>query len=515
MGAYDNPKIIQPVNYAAIFNASAQNITDAFNEYMKDDIKKTAQAKALIKESDAKVMQFGDKAMQLNETSFVGSVSTIASGTTEQYADLERKRLRGEISNTEYNQKVTALYGKINEVKGVAEAFEAFEKDLPEDLSAFQDKGGRLLGLLEAKRKGELNAFYDADGKLKFSYKDADGEPKYLGANELANAETQFINTKFDAQADVVAAVNIIKAAKIKTTNTRTETITLEEGGTQQKTTGRLERWADETFDTEQKRIDYLKTNPASTISDTNIFEAGSYAIDTVIGGGQNILENEAFKQSIANSDLDDTSKENLKNALKNGQLPRKVLNAKGEPVNTDGIIIDFAKTDMAINAVKQAGDIFGVSKTVIDKTTNAADRARSASDREIIDLTKQTYEKLFTATYKAEAAGGDTKALGNLLIGVDIPGIGEVAPDLTEEGIIYNAKDNTLQLPIKEGDDIVMRTVNLKDEGEEKIVNAILKRKGVKNIGKASALLPGIISEIDPNNERFMDENPNPEDFN
>jgi hypothetical protein len=510
MGAYDNPRIIQPVNYAEIYARTGQNIVNAFNAYMEDDARKTSAAKKLISESEARVTEFGNKALEINQGSFIGSVTDIASGTTSEYANLERLKLRGEISSAEYNQKVTNLYGKINEVKGVAEAFEEFEKNIPEDLSSFQLESGRLFGLIEAKKKGELNAYYEGN-ELKFSYKDIDGTTKRLSAAELANAENQFVNTKINAAAEVETAIDVVNGLKQKTSQ---EITVKRDDGSDSRVI--VERWADEKYSNEEELVDHVKSSSASPISDMNIYEAGSFLTDVKFKSGVNVASEQSFQNAINNSGLDAVAKARLIKDIENGTYSKMVPNKDGELVDTSAVVVEYAKDSLARDAVKQAGGLLqDRTKKVIDKTTTPEERAkrmRGIADKDTIDLTKQTYEKLFTATYKAEEEGGDTNALGNLLVGVKFLG-GEIAPDKAGKGVMYNVKDNTLSLPIKEGKNIVYRTIDLKDEGEEKLVNAILKHRGVSDIDKASAILPDIISTLDPENQRFEDINPN--DFN
>jgi hypothetical protein len=522
MGAYDNPKLIQPVNVGEIWARSSANVLDAFNSYLQDDAKKKAAAKKLISESEERIANFGEKVETAKEGSLFASVQGTSEEMTKAYADLEMKKLKGELSSKDYAVGTQGLFGKVNELRNFNANFDEFEKlfQETENISAYQEEGAATLAALDAKKKGKFNLRIE-DGQWVAQFEDPMGNTRDFNPNNLNEAKNLMINEKLDAGADVQAGSDLINKLKTKTGNSYTYKD--DSGSYSEK---QVEQWADPRFLNEdgstnkEELVKYLKTNTASPIADINMMEAGSYIVDSKLRAGVTLAKDGKIQDLIFQSELDKSGypQEVKDEIIKTAELGgyRRYVYVNGEKIDTSGFAIAYAKEAMARDAVAQAGDLAqkSVSKTV-DKTTDAADRARSASDKETIDLTKQTYEKLFTATYKAEAAGGDTKALGNLLLGVDIPGVGKVAPDLTEEGIVYNAKDNTLQLPIKEGDDIIMRTIDLKDEGEEKIVNAILKRRGVKNIGKASASLPGIIGELDPNNERFMDENPNPEDFN
>ncbi len=524
MSAYTNPPRIQLANVAEIYARSAANINSSINNYIKGEQAKVAQAKKNITESQKRIAEFGTEVSDAQEGTLFGSVAQSASDMTSAYSELETARLRGEISEADYAATRAQLFNKVSQLKEYNSSWDEFGKNLQEvgdNISGYQEgEAAMSINAFEARNKGEFNVQVKG-GQWTSQYKDSNGVMQTYDPKLLGTVEATMINERFEPNEAVKSATTLLESQKIDIQGSETSKYDLKSGeGTGGTKISGGQKYK-ENLQTDDQKIDFLKTNPASEISQMDMSDAGSHIVDNKIRTGVKLEEDKLFTNMLNDFKFDDNDAKNkviksqIINAVKNGGYSR-YIEVNGERFDTQAFAIEYAKTDLATSAVNSLKPLeeAAVDRT-IDTTTNAADRARTASDKETIDLTKQTYEKLFTATYKAEAAGGDTKALGNLLIGVDIPGIGEVAPDLTEEGIVYNAKDNTLELPIIKGDEIEMRTIDLKDEGEEKIVNAILKRRGVKNILKATASLPGIISELDPNNERFMDENPNPEDFN
>lgn len=523
MGAYDNPRLIQPVNVGEIWARSSANVLNAFNSYLEDDARKKAAAKELISESEERIANFGEKVESAKEGSLFSSVQGTSEEMTKAYADLEIKKLKGELSSKDYAIGTRGLFSKVNELKNFNANFDEFEKlfQETENISAYQEEGAATLAALDAKKKGKFNLRIE-DGQWIAQFDDPMGNTRDFNPNNLNEAKNLMINEKLDAGADVQAGSDLINKLKNKTGNSYTYKD--DSGSYSEK---QVEQWADPRFLNEdgstnkEELVNYLKTNSASPIADINMMEAGSYIVDNKMRAGVDLVVKGEIKDDIFQSELNKSNypeevKKGIIESAENGGYSRYIYirNEKGKlkPFDTSGFAIAYAKESMARDAVAQAGDLAqkSVSRT-IDKTTTPEERAkrmRGIADKDTIDLTKQTYEKLFTATYKAEEEGGDTNALGNLLVGVKFLG-GEIAPDKAGKGVIYNVKDNTLSLPIKEGKSVVYRTIDLKDEGEEKLVNAILKHRGVSDIDKASAILPDIISTLDPENQRFEDVNP------
>jgi len=368
MGAYDNPKIIQPVNYAEIFNRSSQNIVNTFLQYQAGEQKKKEQAGQIIAQSQKKIADFGQEVQEGTEGTLLGSVVNVSQEMTKEFAELERLRIRGELGNTEYAQATAGLYKNIAEMKAYNQGLEAFEQSLKEteDLSAYQEEAGAVMGVLEAKKAGKLNILF-RNGELISQLED--GTP--FNAKNLAEAKNLMINERLDAAADVQAGTDLLKGLKRKTGSTYT--VKTDSGET---STKQIEEYIDPMYATEEAQIKFLETNSASTISDLNSLEAGSYIVDTKIRAGVNLAEDdEIFKSMLNEFGYSDAVKNEIKNQVKNGKFS-KTITINGESEDISGFAIAYAKRSMATDAVKNFGGLQqDVISEVIDKTTDAADK--------------------------------------------------------------------------------------------------------------------------------------------
>ena len=367
MGAYDNPKIIQPVNYAEIFNRSQQNIVNTFLQYQAGEQKKKEQAGQIIAESQKKVADFGQEVQKGTEGTLLGSVTNVSQEMTKEFAELERLRIRGELGNADYAQATAGLYKNIGEMKAYNQGLEAFEKSLKEteELSAYQEEAGAVMSVLEAKKNGKLNIMFKG-GKLISQVDDGTGNMVPFDPTNLAEAKNLMINEKFDAVAEVQAGADSLKALTRKTGGTFTVKTDAGEVSTKQ-----IEEYIDPKYATEEARIEFLETNSKSTISDINSLEAGSYIVDTKLRAGIKLQQDDLFNDMLQESPYSDAVKDKILDQVTNGQFSKNVV-VDGESVDISGFAIAYAKRSMAIDAVRSFGGLQqDVTSRVIDKRTD------------------------------------------------------------------------------------------------------------------------------------------------
>ena len=367
MGAYDNPRIIQPVDYAEIFNRSQQNIVNTFLQYQAGEQKKKEQAGKIIAESQKKVADFGKEVQEGTEGTLLGSVTNVSQEMTKEFAELERLRIRGELGNAEYAQATAGLYKNIGEMKAYNQGLEAFEKSLreTEDLSAYQEEAGAVMSVLEAKKSGKLNIMFRG-GKLVSQVDDGTGNMVPFDPTNLAEAKNLMINEKFDAVAEVQAGADSLKGLTRKTGGTFTVKTDAGEVSTKQ-----IEEYIDPKYNTEEARIEFLETNSKSTISDINSLEAGSYIVDTKLRAGVDLAADPIFKDMLANSGYSDDVKKEIENLVKNGSFAKTIM-VNGEPEDISGFAIAYAKRAMATDAVRSFGGLQqDVTSRVVDKRTD------------------------------------------------------------------------------------------------------------------------------------------------
>lgn len=368
MGAYDNPKIIQPVNYAEIFNRSQQNIVNTFLQYQAGEQKKKEQAGQIIAESQKKVAEFGKEVQEGTEGTLLGSVTNVSQEMTKEFAELERLRIRGELGNAEYAQATAGLYKNIGEMKAYNQGLEAFEKSLKEteNLSAYQEEAGAVMGVLEAKKSGKLNIMFRG-GKLISQVDDGAGNMVPFDPTNLANAKNLMVNEKLNAGEDVQAGINLLKGLKRKTGSTFTIKTDSGEVATKQ-----MEEYIDPQYSTEKAQINFLETNTASPISDINSLEAGSYIVDTKLRAGVDLEKNDPlFSSMLDEAPYSDEVKNKIKEQIKKGQFSRHIV-INGESTDVSGFAIAYTKRSMATDAVRNFGGLQqDVTSRVIDRRTD------------------------------------------------------------------------------------------------------------------------------------------------
>ena len=382
MGAYDNPKLIQPVNVGEIWARSSANVLDAFNSYLQDDAKKKAAAKKLISESEERIANFGEKVETAKEGSLFASVQGTSEEMTKAYADLEMKKLKGELSSKDYAVGTQGLFSKVNELRNFNANFDEFEKlfQETENISAYQEEGAATLAALDAKKKGKFNLRIE-NGQWIAQFEDPMGNTRDFNPNNLNEAKNLMINEKLDAGADVQAGSDLINKLKTKTGNSYTYKD--DSGSYSEK---QVEQWADPRFLNEdgstntEELVKYLKTNTASPIADINMMEAGSYIVDSKLRAGVTLAKDGEIQDPIFKSELDKSGypqevKDEIIKAAELGGY-RRYVHVNGEKIDTSGFAIAYAKEAMARDAVAQAGDLAqkSVSRTV-DKTTDAEDK--------------------------------------------------------------------------------------------------------------------------------------------
>lgn len=377
MGAYDNPKLIQPVNYAEIFNRSQQNIVNTFLQYQAGERKKKEQAGKIISASQKKVSDFGKEVEEGIEGTLLGSVTNVSQEMTKEFAELERLRIRGEISNADYAQSSAGLYKNIGEMKAYNQGLEAFEQSVKEadDLSAYQEESAAVMGVLEAKKNGTLNIMF-RDGKLISQVpgpgKTPDGKPIMVpfDPRNLADAKNLMVNEKLNAGEDVQAGTDLLKGLKRKTGSTFTIKTDSGEVATKQ-----IEEYIDPQYSTEEAQINFLETNTASPISDINSLEAGSYIVDTKLRAGVDLEKNDPlFSSMLDEAPYSDEVKNKIKEQIKRGQFSKNIV-INGEATDVSGFAIAYTKRSMATDAVKNFGGLQqDVTSRVIDKRTDKGD---------------------------------------------------------------------------------------------------------------------------------------------
>ncbi len=255
MGAYDNPKIIQPVNYGEIFAKAALNTAASYNAYVKKEEQKRKEREAKIAASEKAVREFGEKALTITEGALGQSVFTAAEQMTRQFAILEQQKMSGEISGAEYNEGYMELFGNISKIKGVNTALAPVEEQLNSgDVSTFNPRSFKVIGLMDAKNRGALNVRVVA-GETIYDYNDPEKGLVSISEKELAQADNLYINPKYDVAADIDSLTTFINSYVEKDGSSRM--VKNDDGST---TTIATERYKSEVPLEKESRDKFFKT---------------------------------------------------------------------------------------------------------------------------------------------------------------------------------------------------------------------------------------------------------------
>lgn len=375
MGAYDNPKIIQPVNYGEIYAKAAMNIASSYNYYVKREEEKRKEREAKIAASEKAVREFGEKALTITEGTLGQSLYTAAQDMTKEFSKIEQMRLSGEMTGAEYNEVYMELFGNISRVRGVNDALAPVEEELNSgNVSTFNPRALKFIGFMDAKRRGALNIRF-VNGETLYSYNDPSGKPVTITEKELSEADNISINQKYDTAPDMEAAKTLVNSfiekdgssVLVKNDDGSTNTITTEryKSGVPLEEGGPLKFFQDT-----------LEKGAASPFKGMDIMEAGAVMNDDILPKGIN-TGSRAYTQSLEAfkeiEKVDEVAVQNLEAALtgENAGLPLFVLNSKGEEVPVDNFAVSFVTKHLTDEVLQTAGKLSQeVTQKVIDETT-------------------------------------------------------------------------------------------------------------------------------------------------
>ena len=378
MGAYDNPKIIQPVNYGEIFAKAALNTAASYDAYVKKEEQKRKEREAKIAASEKAVREFGEKALTITEGALGQSVFTAAEQMTRQFAILEQQKMSGEITGAEYNEGYMELFGSISKIKGVNTALAPVEEQLNSgDVSTFNPKSLKVIGLIDAKNRGALNVRVVA-GETIYDYNDPEKGLVSISEKELAQADNLYINPKYDVAADMESLTTLVNnyiekdgsSVLVKNDDGSTNTIT-----TQRYKSGvPLEKEARNKF-----FQNVIENSTKSALNGMDIMDAGAVMNDNILPGAnqEELLKGRAYTEALEIfkkvDGVDEVALKNLQESLtgSNPAVSDVVQNAKGEDVPLDSFIVPFVKKHLADEVLKSAGQLSqDVVQEVKDETT-------------------------------------------------------------------------------------------------------------------------------------------------
>ena len=378
MGAYDNPKIIQPVNYGEIFAKAALNTAASYNAYVKKEEQKRKEREAKIAASEKAVREFGEKALTITEGALGQSVFTAAEQMTRQFAILEQQKMSGEISGAEYNEGYMELFGNISKIKGVNTALAPVEEQLNSgDVSTFNPKSVKVIGLIDAKNRGALNVRVVA-GETIYDYNDPEKGLVSISEKELAQADNVYINPKYDVAADIDSLTTLVNGYIEKDGSSRM--VKNDDGSTNTITTERYKSGVPLEEEARNKFFQNLIENGTkSALNGMDIMDAGAVMNDNILPSAnqEELLKGRAYTEALEIfkrvNGVDEVALKNLQESLtgSNPAVSDVVQNAKGEDVPLDSFIVPFVKKHLADEVLQSAGKLAQAKQqVVVDETT-------------------------------------------------------------------------------------------------------------------------------------------------
>lgn len=198
MGAYDNPQIIIPPNYAEIFmrNFEAGKAQVEAAKQRAED--RRNKIKAEQQRLDDRTLAFDLQRMEINAGDLTQSLQQQTTFLADDYAENERLYSENKISREVYNANRISAYRKLNEMKALGGILNQQSKEIQNvDLSKYQGEATNGVGLINAWKQGKIKFQYVGD-EIEMYYPDEAGNMQIVDTNSLQEGEFFNINERFD-----------------------------------------------------------------------------------------------------------------------------------------------------------------------------------------------------------------------------------------------------------------------------------------------------------------------------
>jgi len=317
MGAYENPQIITPPNYAEIFMRNFEAGKAQVEAAKQRAEARREKIKAKQQRLDDKILAFDLQRMDIKAGDLTQSLQQQTTFLADDYAENERLYSEGKISREQYNSRRISSFRKLNEMKGLAGILTQQSKELQDvDLSDYQGGAVNGIGLMEAWKKGEIKFQYVGD-EIEMYYKKGD-ELIAVDTQSLQEGEFFNINEKYSVSTEQLK--DIAGGKIIQPAHRQGQTFIGKDG---KQYTRQEDQYADgvtnEKF-AEDQINSYMSNTKMQKLFDNNK-DAGSIYMDTVIkeltikeknADGQEVLKLSERGRDLINSTFGDKPKEEI-----------------------------------------------------------------------------------------------------------------------------------------------------------------------------------------------------------
>jgi len=333
MGAYENPQIITPPNYAEIFMRNFEAGKAQVEAAKQRAEARREKIKAEQQRLDDKILAFDLQRMDIKAGDLTQSLQQQTTFLADDYAENERLYSEGKISREQYNSRRISSFRKLNEMKGLAGILAQQSKELQDvDLSKFQGGAVNGVGLMEAWKKGEIKFQYVGD-EIEMYYKNGD---QLIAVDTQSLQEGEFFNINEKYSVSTEQLKDIAGGKIIQPTHRQGQTFIGKDG---KQYTRQEDQYADGVSNEEfaENQINSYVSNSKMQRLFNNEKDAGSIYMDTVFNSlvmqnedGDSVLtqegkrlldktfinaseeEKEIIKKQIESGEYNKTNKANL-----------------------------------------------------------------------------------------------------------------------------------------------------------------------------------------------------------
>jgi len=333
MGAYENPQIITPPNYAEIFMRNFEAGKAQVEAAKQRAEARREKIKAEQQRLDDKILAFDLQRMDIKAGDLTQSLQQQTTFLADDYAENERLYSEGKISREQYNSRRISSFRKLNEMKGLAGILAQQSKELQDvDLSKFQGGAVNGVGLIEAWKKGEIKFQYVGD-EIEMYYKNGD---QLIAVDTQSLQEGEFFNINEKYSVSTEQLKDIAGGKIVQPTHRQGQTFIGKDG---KQYTRQEDQYADGVSNEEfaENQINSYVSNSKMQRLFNNEKDAGSIYMDTVFNSlvmqnedGDSVLtqegkrlldktfinaseeEKEIIKKQIESGEYNKTNKANL-----------------------------------------------------------------------------------------------------------------------------------------------------------------------------------------------------------